>query len=207
MFFLHKRSGGRRRFRRLAAGAAACSAAVLCAVALTAYPAMAESNPTALPYANGDNGACAGLPSYGGYSGGFCVSLGLYTSSNGEQFVTAQADGFCYNTSDSDNQQCSNVNVDATIANGGGYTDWTTIACGHQNGDCQPLFSYLYPFGGLPISAGGCVYNVWVVISGGSGNTFVTLPNSGKNEYLGSNLEDGHFSSVCLDDGILEATS
>ena len=142
----------------------------------------------------------------GDIQGVLCIELGLYTASTGQKFVTAQVDGWCNNFVNDDRLQCSNIVVNATVANGAGYTDWTTHACGHQNGGCQTIdtsFSadnYFYPFGGLPITNGSCINNVWVVLN--VQGTYITLPvGTGKNVYLSSNLEDGHFSEVCLDNG------
>lgn len=184
------------RFGRLAEGIAATLAAVLCTVFLTASSAMAESHLSYIPFASGDTPVCALLPADGnGTYSEFCVALGLYTNSEGEHYVTAQAYGLCVDSSD-ELVPCSNIVIKATVANGGGYTDWTTMACGHTNGSCESGYSYFYPFGGLEISAGQCYPNVWVVID--QSGSYITYPVSGLNKYLTSNLEDGHFSTVCL---------
>jgi hypothetical protein len=193
------------RSKRLAASAAATLMAVLFAFS-SSLPAMASSRSSRLPEANGDNAlACSILGNEGQIEGVLCIELGLYTASTGQKFVTAQVDAWCSNFITDSALQCSNIVVNATVADGAGYTGWTTHACGHQEGACQTIstsFSadnYFYPFGGLPITNGSCVSNVWVVVN--VQGTYITLPVSNKNVYLSSNLEDGHFSQVCLDSG------
>jgi hypothetical protein len=195
MRFPPTRFGRNQRSGRLAAKATAVLA-VLCAVFLIASPAMAAGSVSAINFATGDSPTCSTLGSDDGISATLCIRLGWYES--GSQFyVTAQVEGICESSDGA--PQCSNINVDATIANGSGYVDWTTQACGHQNGNCQADNpTWFYPFGMLPISPGGCDANVWVVMNGQDQNSYITLPGSGVNEYLNGNQEDGHFSTVCL---------
>jgi hypothetical protein len=170
--------------------------AVLGALLLAAAPAMAASSPSELPAISGDSGSCTELGADSiGDSGWLCIRLGVYTSSSGVRSLTAQVEGWCEETvgQTSTIEQCSNINADATIANAT-YTDWTTKACGHANGACDTPWSWLYPFGGLGFT--GCDNNVWAVIAGGDNKTYITLPRSGINVYLDSNLEDGHYN-VC----------
>jgi hypothetical protein len=200
MRFPPTRFGRNQRSGRLAAKATAVLA-VLCAVFLIASPAMAAGSVSAINMATGDNPTCSTLGSDDGISGTLCIRLGWYQSGS-QYYVTAQVNAWC--TGSNSTPQCSNINVDATIANGSGYTDWTILACGHQNGNCQSDNpTWFYPFGALPITPGGCDDNVWVVVSGENEDTFITLPGSGVNVYLNGNQEDGHFSTVCLNaDGI-----
>jgi hypothetical protein len=198
------------RLKHLAASAAVTLMAVLCIVS-SSLPAMASSRSSGLPEADGDYTLeCPTLGTDGDIQGVLCIELGLYTASTGQKFVTAQVDGWCNNFVNDSALQCSNIVVNATVADGAGYIDWTTHACGHQNGDCQTIstsFSadnYFYPFGGLPITNGSCINNVWVVLN--AQGTYITLPGSNKNVYLSSNVEDGHFSQVCLDNGSFSAS-
>lgn len=179
-------------------------AAVLCAVFLTASPAAAAGHPTGFPVAHGDNGLCLGSGSAYGTQGEICIFLALYTASSGQRFVTAEVEGDCADSTGKP-LACSNIVADATVANGAGYTAWATMACGHTNGNCDANGTYFYPYGGLPISEGGCDNNVWAVLWGQNHSTYITLPRSGVNYFIDINVEDGHFSRVCLTNGSLYA--
>jgi hypothetical protein len=198
MSFCLTRLGRNRRPRKLLIRAGAILSAMLCTVFLAGSPAMAAGSPNLLqPLATGDTGWCIISATIQGYNGTFCIRLGIFASGS-QDYITAQATGICENTA-GQSVSCSNIVITATIANGAGYTGWRTIACGHTNGNCLAGGTNFYTYGQLPISPGTCDNNVWAVINGNDRDTYITLPGSDKNVYLdGFNLEDGHFSKVCV---------
>jgi hypothetical protein len=151
------------RFGRLAAGVTATLSAVFLVGALFTSPALAADEGNSLTNIGGHT--CERVVDDGAQDLVLCADLGLYITSSGEQFVTLQIQLICQNDTGG-YVQCNSGDVEGTVANGGGYTDWTDMRCLFY---CQEGRNYFYPFGGLPISLGNCDQNVWGAIEQGSG--------------------------------------
>jgi hypothetical protein len=195
----------RPRFRngryRLAAGITAILSAVSLVGVLTASPALADDGSASLPSAQGHT--CTIFYDSGTEQGDLCVELALYTTSSGEQFVTAQAEAFCHYDSGG-YEPCYEAEVDATVANAGSppYTDWTVMVCGVEYSEsCQNIRNYFFPFGGLPISLGQCDNNVWAVIDVDASPVFVS--SSPEPLPYFPNLETAHYNVCENSPGIL----
>jgi hypothetical protein len=167
---LRRRSGRSSRLRRLAAGVAATLSAGLLVGVLGTSPALADSS-TGLPHAAGHTCVGSTKGEDATYEGVLCAEIGIYTTSSGQQFVTLQAEAICQTWAGAP-ETCPSAQVDGTVANGGGYTDWTNKSC---SGNCvYQGRNFLFPFGGIPISPGVCDANVWGSISSAS---TIELPN------------------------------
>ncbi|HUA31614.1 MAG TPA: hypothetical protein VMC03_22235 [Streptosporangiaceae bacterium] len=184
MTTLRFRNGSR--FRRLAAGVTATLSAVFLVGTLFTSPALAADEGNSLTNVGGHT--CKRVVDDGAQDLVVCADLGLYITSSGEQFVTLQIQLICQNDTGG-YLQCNSGTVEGTVANGGGYTDWTTMRCPFY---CQEGRNYFYPFGGIPISLGNCAQNVWGAIAQGSGGA---LPDETVG-FTDSNFGTPHYT-VC----------
>jgi hypothetical protein len=185
------------RLRRWGAGIGAALAAVLLLGFIGASPAFADSSAT-LPGTGGHTCLGSGTSVDKTYQAVFCADLGIYTNSQGQQYVTLQAEAYCQYY-DGEPQTCPDTGVSGTVANGSGYTDWTFKDC---DGNCVANGrNYLFPFGGLPISPGVCDANVWGVIETASS---VTLPDGVIVEVENANLETAHYNVCEESNGAIE---
>lgn len=183
------------RLKRSGTAAVIAVAATLCLSVLGSSPAFAESTN---PLPGGGGHTCKQLADDGFNTTVICLDLGLYTTSSGAQFITAQVEFLC-SIDGGDPTECFSGAAKATVANGAGYTDWTVKGC--NTVPCQASSvtgrSYLFPFGGLSIGPGICDANVWASVEGtqSMSPTFLT-PFDNLTQQLRSNFATPHFN-VC----------
>jgi hypothetical protein len=107
----------------------------------------------------------------------------------------------CRAVSDLSPSPCEAAQAEATVANGAGYTGWAIKSCSNLPCDIFGTTgrSYLFPYGGLPISPSVCDNNVWVSIRGASSfsPTWAQLADTNNwTERLLANFATPHYN-VC----------
>ena len=183
------------RTHRLAITFASIFAIAICAGALSAPTARAD---TIFTVAH----VCQTTQYNDGLTQGvFCADL-LEETGGTDIVVGLRVEGLCQNLSDSTTTQCSNV-----VVYGGTYDtagdssgEYWSAACGHQNGNCSTGRNYFglttsTSYDAIFVDPGDC-RNIWGVVFASSPKSFVTLPGSGYDVGLASNLSTGHFT-IC----------
>ena len=118
--------------------------------------------------------------------GVFCADI----ADNGDGTFTAKAEGLCQTqTVPVTMQQCSNITEHIQVWNTIVQDDDFTRICGHTHGPC-PSPPNRYINGKTYIVPSGVCHEVWTVVVAASSP--ITLPGSGKNAFLSTNLSSGH---------------
>jgi hypothetical protein len=185
---------------KLAVWTAALLGPVLGASFVFMSPALASS--VSLPTTAGHT--CQEVGKSGGYEGVVCVELAVYYSQTSQKnYITAQTEGVCTNTNSGAEEACNSVSIAATVANGGGFTDWGDLSCGDIFPTCSTPRTYLFPYGGIVAPPKGkCMYNLWAAIEPSQLNsveeTFIGLPSQPNGSlplYLASSFGTAHFDA------------